>query len=161
VVAACDLLPGSSSVVAWAWLLAGLLRSSLFLVHTVESPLRAEEERMEGSYAVMQERLREKLENELLSALPARAGERVPGIGPEGGCRCVVLTGSPPEELIRFAGGARAGLVVVGVRQRTLLGKLLTGSTTEAVIRTAHCHVLAVPEHGPSASGVPGGPRHA
>lgn len=51
-----------------------------------------------------------------------------------------VLEGHPGEKIIGFARAARCDLMVTGVRPRTILGRLLTGSTTETLIRQVSCH---------------------
>ena len=56
-----------------------------------------------------------------------------------------VLTGDPAEEILDFAVKSGAELMVVGVKHRTTFGKWITGSATEALIRSAPCHVLTVP----------------
>ena len=50
----------------------------------------------------------------------------------------------PAEDIVRFAGEQKAGLVVVGVRRRSKVGKLLMGSAAQYVILKAPCPVLTV-----------------
>jgi nucleotide-binding universal stress UspA family protein len=48
------------------------------------------------------------------------------------------------EEVLQAAEDARADLVVIGLRQRSPVGKLLLGSTAQRVLLDARCPVLAV-----------------
>jgi nucleotide-binding universal stress UspA family protein len=51
---------------------------------------------------------------------------------------------SADESILAIAEEVGADLVVIGVRRRSPVGKLLTGSTAQAVILGAECPVLAV-----------------
>lgn len=51
---------------------------------------------------------------------------------------------SPAEDLARVAEAEDADLIVIGVRNRSTLGKLLLGSNAQEVIMTAPCPVLTV-----------------
>jgi nucleotide-binding universal stress UspA family protein len=52
--------------------------------------------------------------------------------------------GEPAEEILDAARETGAGLVVVGLRRRTPVGKLLLGSTAQRILLDAPCPVLAV-----------------
>jgi nucleotide-binding universal stress UspA family protein/quercetin dioxygenase-like cupin family protein len=52
--------------------------------------------------------------------------------------------GDAAEEILRFAGARRCDLVVMGTHGKTGLGRFLTGSVAEAVLRAAVCPVLVV-----------------
>lgn len=51
---------------------------------------------------------------------------------------------SPAEDLARVAESESASLIVIGVRNRSTLGKLLLGSNAQEIIMTAPCPVLTV-----------------
>lgn len=51
---------------------------------------------------------------------------------------------SPGEDLVRYAKENDIDQVVVGVRRRSKVGKLVTGSTAQYVILNAPCPVLSV-----------------
>ncbi len=146
VMTACDLKPYSVAAAEYGLLFARQFNSSLSLVHTVSSPAQAEEGTIDGAYSVLQENLRSGIKERLISSLPPGDAPLKEGDDAFLNCTGNVLIGSPGEEIPFFAKKDGADLVVVGVRHRTAIGKLLTGSTTESIIRSAPCHVLAVPE---------------
>jgi nucleotide-binding universal stress UspA family protein len=53
-----------------------------------------------------------------------------------------LLSGSPADEIVRFAADQRADLIVMSSHGRTGLSRLLMGSVAEAVVRRANCPVL-------------------
>ena len=56
-----------------------------------------------------------------------------------------LLHGRPAREIITYARGWGANLIVMGTHGRTGLNRRLLGSVAEAVVRTSHCPVLTVP----------------
>ena len=71
--------------------------------------------------------------------------------------------GDPAEEILHLAGRLRCDLIVMGTHGRTGLGRLLTGSVAEEVLRKAICPVLVVrtplqpaPDLEPEATANPG-----
>ena len=55
-----------------------------------------------------------------------------------------VLPGHPADTLVRVAEAEKCDLIVVGARGHTGVKRLLLGSVSEAIVRTAHCPVLVV-----------------
>lgn len=51
---------------------------------------------------------------------------------------------APAEEILSVAAEVGADLIVIGVRKRSPLGKVITGSTAQQVLLDATCAVLAV-----------------
>jgi nucleotide-binding universal stress UspA family protein len=51
---------------------------------------------------------------------------------------------SAAEVILEAARDTSAGLIVIGLRRRSPVGKILTGSTAQAVLIDADCPVLAV-----------------
>lgn len=58
----------------------------------------------------------------------------------------ITLLGDPVEELQRFAASQGADLIAAGRRGHGFFERLLVGSTTTALVRSARCHVLVTPE---------------
>jgi nucleotide-binding universal stress UspA family protein len=61
-------------------------------------------------------------------------------------CKPVInlLAGQPHEEITKYALVNSVDLIVLGVRGHTLVETLFVGSTTDRVMRRAHCPVLSV-----------------
>ncbi len=49
------------------------------------------------------------------------------------------------EDLVSFAKEINADFIIIGIRQRSKLGKLIAGSTGQYTILKAHCPVLTIP----------------
>ena len=64
------------------------------------------------------------------------------------GIQCEIRTSvsyqSPGEDMVRYARENDIGQIIVGVRRRSKVGKLVTGSTAQYVILNASCPVLSV-----------------
>jgi len=56
----------------------------------------------------------------------------------------VIVHGDPAAEIVRVAGEHEVDLIVVSSHGRTGLGRIIFGSTAEAVVRHASCPVLVV-----------------
>ncbi len=59
-------------------------------------------------------------------------------------CEHRLLEGDPATEIVRLARDRDCSMIVLGTHGRRGLTRLLTGSVAEAVLRQAHCPVLAV-----------------
>ena len=55
-----------------------------------------------------------------------------------------VVPGRPSQIILRIAQEEHAGLIVMGVQSRGTIDRLLSGSTTQAVIHAAQCPVLSI-----------------
>ena len=67
-----------------------------------------------------------------------------PAVGPADSRGASVGEGDPAEEILRLTEAQRCDLVVMGTHGKTGLGRLLTGSVAEEVLRKAVCPVLVV-----------------
>lgn len=77
---------------------------------------------------------------ELITEQARRTGlSALPGFSPDQVC---LVIGAPHREIVDFARGARADLIVVGTAEST---PGILGSTADRVIRKALCPVFAVP----------------
>ncbi|VAV82714.1 Universal stress protein family [hydrothermal vent metagenome] len=63
-----------------------------------------------------------------------------------------VLEGEPFEELLKYADENNIDAIVVGTYGSGFIDKLFFGSTTERLLKKAHCPVLVVPEPEPEQS---------
>ena len=89
----------------------------------------------------------EQLDESAERELPAFCGgEEFEGLDVEE----LVAHGEPAAEIVRAARERGAGLIVISSHGRTGLGRILFGSTAEAVVRHAHCPVLVVKPPGGS-----------
>ena len=68
---------------------------------------------------------------------------------------CVSLRGDPAQELIAFAEQHRIDVIATGAHGRGALGRLVLGSVSTKVMRTAHSWVLVAPAREPVAEDVP------
>lgn len=75
-----------------------------------------------------------------LDALDSQLTER----GIEHDVRQMTRGLAPAEEILSVAAEVSADLIVIGVRRRSPLGKLVTGSTAQQVLLDSTCPVLAV-----------------
>lgn len=60
--------------------------------------------------------------------------------------KTVELVGRPAEEILEFARGHRADLVIAGTHGRGFVDRLLVGSVATSLLRGASCSVLIAPE---------------
>jgi nucleotide-binding universal stress UspA family protein len=63
----------------------------------------------------------------------------------------VSLHGEPAHELLAFADQYHIDLVAAGAHGRSALGRLVMGSVSTKLVRTAHCWVLVAPPEPKSA----------
>jgi nucleotide-binding universal stress UspA family protein len=82
---------------------------------------------------------------ERLEALARRLG--VPG-GVQ--IEIVSLHGDPARELIAFANQHRIDMIATGAHGRSAIGRLVLGSVSTTVVRTARCWVLVAPPELPA-----------
>lgn len=114
-------------------------QGELILFHAMEAPVdETIVEPMEAPYAEIQEKLEATIAENLIAAVPSGVVNRFQ-------ITTRLVHGLAAETLPNLARELRADLVVVGVKKRGAVGKLLVGSTTEAVLRHAPCSVLTVP----------------
>jgi nucleotide-binding universal stress UspA family protein len=116
------------------------LGSRVQLVHAVEGPMdNAGADADAVSYGQVQEVVQEQLRRGMrLKArqLFTHVDEIVVTVAP----------GVPQEMVLRIAREETTDLIVVGVRRSGKVGRWISGSTTEALLRLAPCCVLTVPE---------------
>jgi nucleotide-binding universal stress UspA family protein len=74
----------------------------------------------------------------------ARARERIEGSGLRCPVETLVRRGDPVAEILKAADESHCDLIVMGTHGRSGLGRVLLGSTADAILRTAHCPVLTI-----------------
>ena len=57
---------------------------------------------------------------------------------------------TPGEDIVSFTKELNADFIIIGIRQKSKLGKLITGSTAQYAILKAHCPVLTIPPRAQS-----------
>lgn len=136
----CDVSDAAKSLVRCASDLAFSFNADLHLLHAMGAPVNSSlVEPMDGPYGEVQDLLREKLKRHLVAMVPAHDGR--------GGVAEVhVADGQAREKFPVMIEELNTDMLIVGVRPRRTLGQWMSGSTTEALLRNAPCHVMVVPE---------------
>ena len=106
--------------------------ASLIVLHVLEPPKSVPYVSMRGPVEALRERAAESLDELLDSASLAQAATQ----------RLVVI-GRSDREIVRCAREQDVDLIVMGTEGQSGLSRLLVGSTTERVLRSAPCAVLA------------------
>jgi len=127
--------------------LAGLLEllqtdigAAIHLVHTLEDPpADVLEDENGATYGRVQQNQIEKLDHNLREQ-GRRQFSHAAAIG------VTVQPGVPQEMALRVCRERSSDLIVVGVRHSAKVGRWLSGSTTETLLRHSPCCVLTVPE---------------
>jgi acetoin utilization deacetylase AcuC-like enzyme/nucleotide-binding universal stress UspA family protein len=126
--------------VEYAWHISRAAEARLELVHAMESPL--DEDLIsptQGPYQAVQDELQNRLRRRLIQQIPG-------SIHQDETLGVHLDIGLPGEVLLDYIRHNHPDMVVVGVRHRGTVGKLLIGSTTEALLRRAPCPVLVIPD---------------
>ena len=108
----------------------------LILLHVVDNPLTDLYGPRGANFYAEVEHAREKSQEMLADAARTHASG-VP-------CEIVVKRGNPYEEIIDLASTQRADMIVMSTHGRTGPQRLVIGSVTEKVVRTAPCPVFTV-----------------
>jgi nucleotide-binding universal stress UspA family protein len=136
IVVGCGFSPEFKSILEYAGRFAETWDARLHLLHALETPVNENLVHFsDGPYAKVQSDLTLKVQHRLKTFLK-KPSDRV---------QIKISQGNPGEALIRYARKNRMDLIAVGVRFHKTLEKMIIGSTTEAVLRHAHCPVLVVP----------------
>ena len=126
--------------------LAGLLHllqtdveANIHLVYALEGPLADAPNNDAASYGQAQQTQIERLGRQLRE----QAHRHFPHVD---AVRVTVQPGVPQEMALRVCREWPADLIAVGVRRSAKVGRWISGSTTEALLRHSSCCVLTVPE---------------
>ena len=132
IVLATDLPVGSWRAAQYATSLAGEAGAMLTVMHVVSKHLKKKEN---PSVTIG-----ENAERELRQLVPHDTVLRKHA-------HFEVVTGNPAEEIVRVATAHKAGLIVMGAREHSIMADHAPWATLSHVIREAHCPVLAVQPH--------------
>jgi acetoin utilization deacetylase AcuC-like enzyme/nucleotide-binding universal stress UspA family protein len=135
----CDLSEVDRPLTRWGGFLARVLEGRLSLLNVMESAVNEDVvEPSSAPYGQVQQMLQDKLGERL-----RQAARKI--IGPEVDLQVHQSTVPTADGLLDLVAQYAVDLVIVGVRHHSAIGKLVVGSTTEALLRKAPCHVLTVP----------------
>jgi acetoin utilization deacetylase AcuC-like enzyme/nucleotide-binding universal stress UspA family protein len=139
----CDLHHSDEPLVRWGLKLAGALNARLALLHAMESPIDPHmADPTQGPYGDVQNLLQSRLEARLRT-LVASDGNESNGVRETVAVHLV--PGSAKDAFFKLSREIPLDLIIVGVRQRSTIGKIIVGSTTEALLRNAPAAVLTIP----------------
>ncbi|MBC2743616.1 MAG: universal stress protein [Desulfosarcina sp.] len=114
--------------------------SGIHLVHSMEGPMdKAMVDSDAASYGQAQQALQDRL-NRQLREQARRLFLHADQFSIE------VSPGVPEEMMLRIAHERASDMIMVGVRRSGKVGRWISGSTTEALLRHSPCSVLTVPE---------------
>ena len=131
-VLATDLPAGSLRAAQYAMSIAQTTGSIATLVHVLPTRVVAEDSLLEAE--------KESAIKELRHLVPSDTELRKH-------VHFKIAVGDPAEQIVQIAIHAKAGLIVMGVREHGVLSDHAPWATLSAVIRGAHCPVLAVRPH--------------
>jgi nucleotide-binding universal stress UspA family protein len=140
IVVGCDFSADGELALSYASSLAQELQADLFLLHVVEPP--AYQDLTPSTRA-----LAEDLRSAVRSAVEGRLAALVDGEARSWArVSTAMASGKPSAEIVKYAENEGADLIVVGSSGMGPIGRLLVGSTAEAVVRHATVPVLVVRE---------------
>jgi len=142
----CDLKKHDAPLFDFALPFSQAFDAGMHFVHAVAAPLDTDViDPTAGPYEEVQQVLQEQLSERLIHHLPEDVRNR-PAI------TTAVLPGIAAELITAYAREKRIDLIIVGVLKRSVLKKVLIGSTTETLLRRAPCAILTVPQRGIASS---------
>jgi len=134
----CDFSSFSDLAFEYGLSLAQDFESELHLIHVIETPVYKDILKTSAAAG-------NSPETALYDQLNAKLSEKVPD---ESAIWCrpktSLLAGRSYEEIIKFAVLNSIDLIILGIRGRNLIEVLLTGSTTDRIVRQGPCPVLSV-----------------
>jgi nucleotide-binding universal stress UspA family protein len=146
ILCAIDFSECSMAALRYASSIAEEARAQLLAVHVVElappayDPLVGPPIDLPGYRQACETASRERLRNVIPISLRKATGLEE-----------MVVSGKPHHEILRIAEERRSDLIVLGVHGRTVVDRVLFGSTVEPVVRRALCPVLTVRAEAPAA----------
>ncbi|MBI4445582.1 MAG: universal stress protein [Acidobacteria bacterium] len=132
VLVATDFSDASQAALEAAYLLCGRFGATLYILHILEPALgTTTREAMDTAVEEMNEQLRHV---EAAAPHPSQPFK----------IKKVVMAGKPKTAILEYAIRKNTDLIVVGTRGRGALARTVLGSTAQALVRGAECHVLVI-----------------
>lgn len=139
----CDLHHSDDPLVTWGLKLAGALNGRLVLLHAMEAPVDPHlADPTQGPYGDVQTLLQSRLEARLQTLVSSHAHESNHA---RETAAVHLVPGPAKDAFLKLSRKISLDLIVVGVRHRSAIGKIVVGSTTETLLRSAPSAVLTVP----------------
>lgn len=134
-----DFTASSETAARYALTIAKRFKSKVYVIHVVETM-----EDVAGFYVphLSFDSLHGEMIEGAASHLKRFCAKRLRGFT---NFETVIKEGKPYQGIVEFAEKNSMDLIVIGSMGRTRMDRLLSGSTTDRVLRKAHCPVLAVP----------------
>lgn len=143
VLAAVDLGPGSDVVMRFAAQLAEAAGAELIAVHVIAPEEQEERAQRPGASQFVDVMIEDT--SRILQELADAAG------GDDLATRCIARVGEPVDEVRAVAEQTASGLIVVGKRRRSRVGKFLLGSDLQEMLLYSDRPIVTVPI-GPDAA---------
>lgn len=139
-IAVCSSLSaGGNAVLETAVCIAGVTQTQVYVIHVLGAPIDDDVlEEKSLSYEMAQAKAELHLKRHMVHRL-TRLGAPPESVIP------VIRHGNAEEQIVPYLRENTIDLLIIGVRHRTRIGKLLIGSTTEALLRHCHCPIMTVP----------------
>jgi acetoin utilization deacetylase AcuC-like enzyme/nucleotide-binding universal stress UspA family protein len=135
----CDRSQTGRALVSRAAVLAQAFDADLHIISALEAALDvAIQDPAEIPYGQAQMELQSRWRKKLAAMVPAQLRDSVK-------VTVHLAFGEASDEIPVLVRNDRFDLLLVGVRNRSILGQWMAGSTTEALLRQAPCQVLVVP----------------
>ncbi len=134
IVIATDFSEASLPAVKTGFKLAQDSEAEVYLLHVFNPPVGMDPM---GTVEPSLDNLEEAAKSQLEGLVPEDTPEGVTVLP-------LVLRGMPTKTIAELAREKDADLIIVGTHGRTGLGRLFMGSTAEALLREAPCHVMVV-----------------
>lgn len=134
-----DFSERSHKALEYAIPFAKQFQAEILCLHVIEIPYGAGE----SGFVAEMEAFRKDMLRDTRKRMDELRSRQMAGIP----SRAEVRTGAPYHEITRAAEEENIDLVIMATHGRTGLGRFFLGSTTERVVRHAHCPVLVVREH--------------
>jgi nucleotide-binding universal stress UspA family protein len=128
----------SRKALRYAIALAGQFTAQILCLHALEIPYGTGE----AAVVLETEAFRKRMHEEAQKQMTVFIQEEAAPLSEE----CTIKLGTPYREIIQTADDKQIDLIILGTHGRSGVRHFLVGSTTERVVRHAHCPVLVVRE---------------